>query len=47
MIIPIHSHGYIFQVLGKNGVLLSGSPVMKDTLNLKHRNSMLVAFKAD
>jgi FtsP/CotA-like multicopper oxidase with cupredoxin domain len=32
---PMHLHGHFFQVLSKNGKALTGSPVIKDTLNLK------------
>ncbi len=44
---PMHLHGHFFQVLSKNGNLLEGSPVMKDTLNLKPGEEYVVAFRAD
>ncbi|MDR6121657.1 FtsP/CotA-like multicopper oxidase with cupredoxin domain [Bacillus sp. SLBN-46] len=44
---PMHLHGHTFQVLSKNGKPLSGSPILKDTLNLKPGDEYEVAFKAD
>jgi FtsP/CotA-like multicopper oxidase with cupredoxin domain len=44
---PMHLHGHFFQVLSKNGEPVSGSPIMKDTLNLKPGEEYVVAFKAD
>jgi FtsP/CotA-like multicopper oxidase with cupredoxin domain len=44
---PMHLHGHFFQVLSKNGKQLEGSPVLKDTLNLKPGEEYVVAFKAD
>lgn len=44
---PMHLHGHFFQVLSKNGKPLSGSPIVKDTLNLKPGDEYVVAFKAD
>ncbi|AJY73505.1 multicopper oxidase family protein [Paenibacillus beijingensis] len=44
---PMHLHGHFFQVLSKNGKPLEGSPVIKDTLNLKPGEEYVVAFKAD
>ncbi|MBB3132277.1 FtsP/CotA-like multicopper oxidase with cupredoxin domain [Paenibacillus rhizosphaerae] len=29
---PFHLHGYVFQVLSRNGYPLSGNPVILDTL---------------
>lgn len=44
---PMHLHGHFFQVLSKNGKPLEGSPLMKDTLNLKPGEEYVVAFQAD
>lgn len=44
---PMHLHGHFFQVLSKNGKPLKGSPIVKDTLNLKPGEEYIVAFKAD
>ncbi|NEZ02407.1 multicopper oxidase domain-containing protein [Heyndrickxia shackletonii] len=42
-----HSHGYTFQILSKNGVPLSVSPVIKDIINLKPDDEYIVAFKTN
>ncbi|RDE23463.1 multicopper oxidase family protein [Parageobacillus thermoglucosidasius] len=44
---PMHLHGHFFQVLSKNGKPMTGSPLIKDTLNLKPGEEYVVAFKAD
>lgn len=44
---PMHLHGHFFQVLSKNGEPVKGSPIMKDTINLKPGEEYVVAFKAD
>lgn len=44
---PMHLHGHFFQVLSKNGKPLEGSPIVKDTLNLKPGEEYIVAFEAD
>lgn len=44
---PMHLHGHFFQVLSKNGKPLEGSPIVKDTLNLKPGETYVVAFQAD
>jgi FtsP/CotA-like multicopper oxidase with cupredoxin domain len=44
---PMHLHGHFFQVLSKNGKPIEGSPLMKDTLNVKPGEEYVVAFKAD
>ncbi|MDX1805827.1 MAG: multicopper oxidase family protein, partial [Paenisporosarcina sp.] len=44
---PMHLHGHFFQVLSKNGKAVQGSPIIKDTLNLKPGEEYVVAFKAD
>lgn len=44
---PMHLHGHFFQVLSKNGQPVSGSPLVKDTLNLLPGEEFVVAFIAD
>ncbi|MDF2679230.1 MAG: copper oxidase [Brevibacillus sp.] len=44
---PMHLHGHFFQVLSKNGQPISGSPLVKDTLNILPGESFVVAFEAD
>ncbi|MBC8078858.1 MAG: multicopper oxidase family protein [Gorillibacterium sp.] len=44
---PMHLHGHFFQVLSKNGKPVEGSPIVKDTLNLKPGEQYVVAFEAD
>jgi FtsP/CotA-like multicopper oxidase with cupredoxin domain len=44
---PMHLHGHFFQVLSKNGKPIEGSPIWKDTINLKPGDEYVVAFKAD
>ncbi|MEK5400297.1 multicopper oxidase family protein [Paenibacillus sp. FSL K6-2859] len=44
---PMHLHGHFFQVLSKNGKPIEGSPVIKDTLNVKPGEEYVVAFEAD
>ncbi|NEW08610.1 multicopper oxidase family protein [Paenibacillus sp. SYP-B3998] len=44
---PMHLHGHFFQVLSKNGKPLEGSPIIKDTLNVKPGEEYEVAFEAD
>ncbi|MDQ0219979.1 multicopper oxidase family protein [Peribacillus cavernae] len=44
---PMHLHGHFFQVLSKNGKPVEGSPILKDTVNLKPGDEYVVAFKAD
>ncbi|RNB67543.1 multicopper oxidase family protein [Brevibacillus invocatus] len=44
---PMHLHGHFFQVLSKDGKPISGSPLLKDTLNLLPGEEYVVAFKAD
>ncbi|WP_394189447.1 multicopper oxidase family protein [Paenisporosarcina quisquiliarum] len=44
---PMHLHGHFFQVLSKDGKPVQGSPIIKDTLNLKPGEEYVVAFKAD
>ncbi|MBP0726847.1 multicopper oxidase family protein [Bacillus sp. RG28] len=44
---PMHLHGHFFQILSKNGIPVTGSPIIKDTLSLKPGEEYVVAFKAD
>ncbi|EXX87833.1 copper oxidase [Paenibacillus darwinianus] len=44
---PMHLHGVFFQVLSKNGVPVSGSPLIKDTLNVLPGEEYEIAFLAD
>ena len=44
---PMHLHGHFFQVLSKDGKPIEGSPLMKDTLNLKPGEEYVIAFEAD
>lgn len=44
---PMHLHGHFFQVLSKDGKALTGSPLVKDTLNIKPGESYVVEFVAD
>ncbi|MGJ7920251.1 multicopper oxidase family protein [Neobacillus sp. LXY-4] len=44
---PMHLHGHSFQVLSKNGKTVEGSPIIKDTINLKPGDEYVVAFEAD
>lgn len=44
---PMHLHGQFFQVLSKNGEPVKGSPIIKDTLNVKPDETYEIAFLAD
>lgn len=44
---PMHLHGHFFQVLSKDGIPLTGAPIIKDTLMVKPGEKFEVAFKAD
>lgn len=44
---PMHLHGHFFQVISKNGNPIEGSPIIKDTLNVKPGETYEVAFIAD
>lgn len=44
---PMHLHGHFFQVLSKNDIPLTGSPIIKDTLLIKPGENYEIAFKAD
>jgi FtsP/CotA-like multicopper oxidase with cupredoxin domain len=43
---PMHLHGHTFQVLSKNGKPLKGSPIWKDTINVRPGESYEIAFTA-
>lgn len=44
---PMHLHGHFFQVLSKNGQPISGSPLIKDTINVLPGEEYEIAFQAD
>ncbi|HDR4373326.1 copper oxidase [Bacillus thuringiensis serovar nigeriensis] len=44
---PMHLHGHFFQVLSKDGKPIEGSPIVKDTLNLRPGEEYEVAFVAN
>jgi FtsP/CotA-like multicopper oxidase with cupredoxin domain len=44
---PMHLHGHHVLVLSRNGKPVSGSPWWPDTLEVKHGESYVVAFRAD
>ncbi|MCL6617137.1 MAG: multicopper oxidase family protein [Anoxybacillus ayderensis] len=44
---PMHLHGHFFQVLSKNGKPVTGSPLIKDSLNINPGEEYVVAFQAD
>ncbi|WP_099668924.1 multicopper oxidase family protein, partial [Anoxybacillus flavithermus] len=44
---PMHLHGHFFQVLSKNGKPVTGSPLIKDSLNVNPGEEYVVAFKAN
>jgi Putative multicopper oxidases len=44
---PIHLHGHEFQVLSRNGKPFTGSPVYKDTINVRPGETYDIAFLAD
>lgn len=44
---PMHLHGHFFRVLSRNGVEVSGSPIIKDTLNVRPHESYEIYFIAD
>jgi FtsP/CotA-like multicopper oxidase with cupredoxin domain len=44
---PMHLHGHFFQILSKNGKPIKGSPIIKDTVNLKPGDEYVIAFEAD
>jgi FtsP/CotA-like multicopper oxidase with cupredoxin domain len=44
---PMHLHGHFFEILSKNGQLIEGSPLIKDTVNVKPNETYEIAFTAD
>jgi FtsP/CotA-like multicopper oxidase with cupredoxin domain len=44
---PMHLHGHFFQVLSRDGIPLTGAPIIKDTIMVKPGEKIEVAFKAD
>ncbi|MEI5908485.1 multicopper oxidase family protein [Bacillus spongiae] len=44
---PMHLHGHFFQIISKNGKLVEGSPIIKDTVNLTPGDEYVIAFEAD
>lgn len=44
---PMHLHGHFFQVLSKNGKPVTGSPIIKDTINVLPNEEYEIAFVAD
>jgi FtsP/CotA-like multicopper oxidase with cupredoxin domain len=44
---PMHLHGHFFQILSKNGKVVSGAPIMKDTLLVGPGEKYIVAFEAN
>ncbi|WP_202081714.1 multicopper oxidase family protein [Caldalkalibacillus salinus] len=44
---PMHLHGHFFYVVSKNGQSLSGSPVLKDTLNVAPGDTYEIVFQAN
>ncbi|MEW4369595.1 multicopper oxidase family protein [Paenibacillus kandeliae] len=44
---PMHLHGHVFQVLSRNGKTATGSPVWKDTLNVRPGETYEIAVRAN
>ncbi|MGG1552359.1 multicopper oxidase family protein [Paenibacillus ferrarius] len=44
---PMHLHGHFFQILSKDGEPVQGSPVFKDTLNVRPGEEYVMAFEAN
>ncbi len=44
---PMYLHGHFFQVLSKNEKPVEGSPIIKDTINLKPGDEYVIAFETD
>jgi FtsP/CotA-like multicopper oxidase with cupredoxin domain len=44
---PMHLHGQFFYVLTKNGEPVKGSPIVKDTLNVRPNETYEIVFIAD
>jgi FtsP/CotA-like multicopper oxidase with cupredoxin domain len=43
---PMHLHGEFFNVISKEGVPISGSPIVKDTLNVRPGETYEIVFEA-
>lgn len=43
----MHLHGQFFYVLSRNGEPIKGSPIVKDTLNVRPNETYEIVFKAD
>ncbi len=43
---PMHLHGEFFNVISKDGVPISGSPILKDTLNVRPGETYEIVFEA-
>nr|WP_239575640.1 multicopper oxidase domain-containing protein [Geomicrobium sediminis] len=44
---PMHLHGEFFNVISKNGEPIQGSPVLKDTLNVRPDETYEIVFEAN
>ncbi|MGO4886773.1 multicopper oxidase family protein [Anaerobacillus sp. MEB173] len=44
---PMHSHGHLFSVISKDGQPIEGSPIIKDTLNVRPNETYEIVFVAD
>ncbi|GAE32748.1 multicopper oxidase family protein [Halalkalibacter hemicellulosilyticus] len=43
---PMHLHGEFFNVISKDGIPISGSPILKDTLNVRPGETYGIVFEA-
>ena len=43
----MHLHGHFFQDLSQNGKPIIGSPIIKDTINIKIGDEYVVVFEVD
>ena len=43
---PMHLHGEFFYVLSRNGTPITGSPILKDTLNVRPDETYEIVFEA-
>jgi FtsP/CotA-like multicopper oxidase with cupredoxin domain len=44
---PMHLHGHFFNVISRNGQPITGSPILKDTLNVRPNETYEIVFIAD
>ncbi|MGO4886538.1 multicopper oxidase family protein [Anaerobacillus sp. MEB173] len=44
---PMHLHREIFYVVSRNGTMIQGSPILKDTLNVRPDETYEIVFKAN